>query len=185
MIAYMTIIKDPKQLSLFEQILETYQDDMFRKAYRILRDYHWAEDAVAEAFLKIAKNIEKISSLSCQKRGGYLVILTKNCAIDLARRHHLQEVPIDFIEELKDREAPVNLEEAVFQQEGYARLIQAIEDLDPKYRDPMQMYYLYHHKVEEIAELFGLQENTVHARLSRGRKKLAEALAREEEGSKP
>lgn len=38
MIAYMTIIKDPKQLSLFEQILETYQDDMFRKAYRILRD---------------------------------------------------------------------------------------------------------------------------------------------------
>ncbi len=46
MIAYMTIIKDPKQLSLFEQILETYQDDMFRKAYRILRDYHWAEDAM-------------------------------------------------------------------------------------------------------------------------------------------
>ena len=38
MIAYTTIIKDPKQLSLFEQILETYQDDMFRKAYRILRD---------------------------------------------------------------------------------------------------------------------------------------------------
>ena len=59
----------------------------------------------------------------------------------------------------------MNLEEAVFQQEGYARLIQAIEDLDPKYRDPMQMYYLYHHKVEEIVELFGLQENTVHARL--------------------
>lgn len=184
MIAYMTIIKDQKQLSLFEQILETYQDDMFRKAYYTLRDYHWAEDAVAEAFLKIAKNIEKISSLSCQERGRYLVILTRNCAIDLARRHHLQEAPIDFIEELKDREAPVNLEEAVFQQEGYARLIQAIEDLDPKYRDPMQMYYLYHHKVEEIVELFGLQENTVHARLSRGRKKLAEALAREEEGSK-
>lgn len=185
MIAYMTLIEDPKQLSLFEEILETYKDAMFRKAHYILRDYHWAEDAVAEAFLKIAKNIKKISSLSCQELGGYLVILTRNCALDLARKHHLQEAPIDFVEELKGREATVNVEEAVFQEEGYARLIQAIADLDPNYRDPMQMYYLYGHTAEEIADLFGIKENTVHARLSRGRKKLAEALVGEKEGSEP
>lgn len=185
MIAYMTMIQDPKQLSLFEQLLETYQDAMFRRAYRTLRDYHWAEDAVSEAFLKIAKNIEKIAALSSQERDRYLVILARNSALDIARKHRLKEAPIDFMEELEDQEPTVNVEEKVFQTEGYARLIRAIDALDPQYRDPMQMYYLYDHTAAEIAALLSLKENTIHARLSRGRKKLAAALAQSEEGSEP
>lgn len=185
MIAYMTLIEDPKQLSLFEEMLETYKDAMFRKAYQTLKDYHWAEDAVSEAFLKIAKNINKIASLSYQERDRYLVILARNSALDIARKHHLKETPVDFLEEVEDTAITVNVEESVFQKEGYARLIQAIDDLEAKYRDPMQMYYLYQHTTAEIAVLLSLKENTVHARLSRGRKKLAQALAREEEESKP
>ena len=48
------------------------------------------------------------------------------------------------------------------------------------YKDVMQLYYIYDHSAAEIAELLQLKENTVAARLSRGRKKLMETLTEQE-----
>lgn len=185
MIAYMTMIEDPKHVSLFEHLYQTYRAALFRVAYAILRDHHWAEDALSETFFKMAKHIEKISALTCQERDRYLVILCRNSALDLYRRRENQETPIDFMEELGQTQGDFDLEETVFRDESYRRLVGHIESLEPKYRDVMQMHYLYGHSGVEIAGLLGIQEDTVYARLSRGRKKLAQALAMEEEGSKP
>lgn len=183
MMMYIALMEDPGHISLFEQIYQTYRGAMFGIAVAVLRDHHLAEDAVSEAFLKIAKNMNKISALDGQVRKDYIVILARNSALDLYRQRQKQGSVVDFLEELPDLTESRPMDERVFSQEGYDRLVRAIHDLPVIYRDTMKLYYLFEHTAAEIAALMGVKENTVDARLSRGRKKLAEMLAKEEEGS--
>lgn len=185
MILYTTLIEDPGHISLFEQIYRTYRAAMFGIAVAVLRDHHLAEDAVSEAFIKIAKNMNKISSLDGQVRKDYIVILTRNSALDIYRQRQKQGSVVDFLEDLPDPVGRDTMDETMFSQEGYDRLVQAIHDLPAIYRDTMKLYYLFEHTTAEIAALMGVKENTVDARLSRGRKKLAEMLAKEREESAP
>ena len=100
MMMYMALMEDPGHISLFEQIYQTYRGAMFGIAVAVLRDHHLAEDAVSEAFLKIAKNINKISALDGQVRRDYIVIITRNSALDLYRQRQKQGSVVDFLEEL-------------------------------------------------------------------------------------
>lgn len=183
MMMYMALMEDPGHISLFEQIYKTYRGAMFGIAVAVLRDHHLAEDAVSEAFIKIAKNMKKISGLDGQVRKDYIVILTRNSALDIYRQRQKQGNVVDFLEDLPDPTESKPMDERVFSQEGYDRLVRAIQDLPAIYRDTMKLYYLFEHTAAEIAALMGVREDTVNARLSRGRKKLAAMLAKEEEGS--
>ena len=55
-------------------------------AYRILNNASDAEDAVHDAFIKIAENMKKISDPVCPKTQSYVVTIVENKAIDLYRR---------------------------------------------------------------------------------------------------
>lgn len=185
MILYTTLIEEPGHISLFEQIYRNYRTAMFGIAVAVLRDPHLAEDAVSEAYIKIAKNMKKISALDGQARKDYIVILTRNSALDIYRQRQKQESVVDFLEEVPDPMGKESMDETVFSKDGYDRLVQAIHELPVIYRDTMKLYYLFEHTTAEIAVLMGVKENTVDARLSRGRKRLAEMLAKEKEGSAP
>lgn len=177
MLIYLTLIESSRHKILFEQIYHDYRSSMFRIAARILRDEYLAEDAVSEAFLLIAKNISKISTLSCDKQRGYIVILTRNAALDLYRKRKQQEVPIDSIEETC---RGFTIEDEIISAEGYAQLMRSIEELDTKYRDVLKLRYLYEHTTAEISAILGVREGTVRMRISRARSKLISILHTEE-----
>lgn len=184
MLVYMTLIEEPKHRTLFEELYWSYRQAMFGVAVAVLRDHHLAEDAVSESFVKIASHMPKVASLDQQERKDYIIILTRNSAVDLYRQRQMQEGVVDFLEERSDPEGSYTIDDTVFSQEGYERLVQAIHDLPTTYRDTMKLYYLFEHTTAEIAELLHIKENTVDARLSRGRKKLAEMLAMAREVSR-
>ena len=60
MLIYMMMLETPEEKSLFEQIYLEYRGLMFHVAYEILHNEQDAEDAVHQAFVKIAENIKKI-----------------------------------------------------------------------------------------------------------------------------
>lgn len=60
MIIYLQTIDDSSDKVKFERLYLHYQAFMYRIAYHILKNKQDAEDAVHNAFLSIAKNIEKI-----------------------------------------------------------------------------------------------------------------------------
>lgn len=185
MLVYMTLIEEPKHRTLFEELYWSYRQAMFGIAVAVLRDHHLAEDAVSESFLKIAGHMPKIAALGEEERKDYIIILTRNSALDLYRQRKKQGSVVDFLEELPDLVGSDTTDEVIGGREDYDSLVQAIYDLPTIYRDTMKLYYLFEHTTAEIADLLSIKENTVDARLSRGRKKLAELLARETEGSAP
>ena len=59
---------------------------MFYVANDILKDNYLAEDAVHKAFLKLINHLDKIWETESQKTKSFIVIITKNIAIDMYRK---------------------------------------------------------------------------------------------------
>lgn len=169
MLIYLQEIADPQNQCRFEQLYLEYRQLMFHVANNILRNEYDAEDAVHQAFLSVAKNMDKISDMNCVKTRTYLVTIAEHCAIDLYRaRKRRATVPLN--EEIAglDFEAPHT-----------SVLADAMAKLPARYRHVILLKYDCGYSYNEIAELLGLSYEGVHSldqRAKRELKKLLEEL---------
>ena len=69
MLIYLQMIEDPADRERFCQLYEAHRNAMYWTAYRILGREADAEDAVQEAFFRLAKNMEKLGN-HCVKKPG-------------------------------------------------------------------------------------------------------------------
>ena len=95
MIIYLQMLESEDDRVRFEQIYMTYSGLMFCAAKRILKSDADAEDAVHEAFLSIAKNLEKISDIHCPKTRAYIVIIVERKALDIIRKRKHEVLSYD------------------------------------------------------------------------------------------
>lgn len=80
------LIESPEQLSLFEELYNTYSQGMFYDARNFTHDIHKAEDMVSEAFLRVAKNIDTISKVPSENMRKYLHILIRMSVLTNAEK---------------------------------------------------------------------------------------------------
>ena len=85
MLIYLAIIDSPEDQSKFEIVYNTYKSLMFYVADKILHNEQDAEDAVHNAFIKIAENIQKVGEPICPKTKSYVVTIVESKAIDIYR----------------------------------------------------------------------------------------------------
>ena len=65
---------------------------------------------------------------------------------------------------------------AFCEKEDINTIIFCIKSLEPRYRDVLNMYYLYESNPKEIAKILQLKYSTVRQRLARGRRMLQDLL---------
>jgi RNA polymerase sigma-70 factor (ECF subfamily) len=157
---------------------------MFGVANRILHNQKNAEDAVGEAFLRIAKKWGKenfdFSSKSCEEIRGLCGIISRGCAIDIYRRErnnvvHISEENGDFSE----ISAPDDLVDKVISNAGYEALVGEISQMKDIYKDALRLKLIYGYSLGEIADLLHITKRTAEMRVFRGRQKLIESLREE------
>lgn len=85
MMIYLSMIDTPEAQSKFECLYRAYRGLLYHVAYEILQNHQDAEDAVHQAFLKIAVKIHSIDGNICPRTQGYVVSIVENKAIDLYR----------------------------------------------------------------------------------------------------
>ena len=142
----------------FVELIEGSRQSM----YKIARSYFSNEDDIADA---IQDTIETAyHSLPNLKRAEYfrtwLIRILINKCIDIIRKNR-KESPVEIF---PDQGAPcAELKNCEFEE--------LMCSLDEKYRTVLLLYYGEGFKVSEIAQLLGMEENTVKSRLSRGRSK--------------
>lgn len=175
---YLALIDSPSDREKFNAIYNEYRELMFRAAMSVLRREALAEEAVQESFLKIAKNISRISEPVCSKSASFIVIIVRNTAIDILRK----ENPGAFVPFDEETAAPESLKmpdvgEVMY---GGAGIVsEAISSMDKIYSDALKLKYVYGFKNSEIAELLGISEKNSQMRVYRAKlilkKKLEEA----------
>lgn len=143
MLIYLQMIETPEEKSKFEQIYLEYKGLMFHVAYEILHNEQDAEDAVHQAFVKIAENIKKVDTPVCPKTHGYVITIVENKAIDQYRK--VQKHPnVGLIDDIQSTDTHY---------EGNNELTKCILKLPARYREMILLRYHHGYSVREIASM--------------------------------
>lgn len=160
----------------FQELYNKYAEYALRTAAAITRNKMSAADAVQETFIRIYKNIESFDIDKPFEPWLYR-ILVNECNRILSKNSNTILVD-DFIQN--------NLQEVIEDQrkfEEYESLYKAIESLDDNNKIPIILKYLKGFKENEIAEILGINVNTIKSRLFKGRQKLKTLIEKLERGS--
>lgn len=156
----------------FVVLYEKYRCLMMAVAVSILKDNYLAEDAVHEAFIKVAKNIDRIGNVSGIETKRYLISVVKTTAIDMYRkRNKQQENEVVFEPEKIENEKITYLEDKYEN-----NILEVIYNLPENYRDIFLLRYSSGLEYSEIASVLEITESTVRQRISRGKKIMEKAL---------
>ena len=164
-----------QELDKFEYIFYKYKRLMLHKAYGILQDYHLAEDATSEAFIRIHKNIHKIDDPSDKKSITFIITIVKNISLTMLKKERSQMTE-EYDEEHVDS---FNLEEHTISQLNSEHIYQTLDKLGEEMKGVFLLRYAHDLSHREIGQMLGISENNVTVRPHRAKKKLAELLRAE------
>ena len=146
MFIYLQMLETPEEKSKFEQLYLEYKGLMFHVAYEILHNEQDAEDAVHQAFVKIAENIKKIDDPIYPKTHSYVVTIVENKAIDQYRKQQKHQT-VELIDDIQGTNAHY---------EGDNDLTKCILKLPARYREMILLRYHHGYSVREIAGMMGI-----------------------------
>lgn len=172
---YLALIEEETEKERFEKAYWKYRNLMFWAAQRILRDEHLAEEAVQEAFLRIARNFRKVGDIDSRQTRNFFVMITERAALSQLEQEkkHRGEA-----EEILDEMA---VPDSAFDAYSHGQLVEAILQLPEIYRQVLYLLGVYEYDMKETAALLDLPVETVKKRAQRGRWMLREKLEKEGE----
>lgn len=153
----------------FEKLYRKYYRLVYAVALDILKDSSLAEDAAAESFLKIARSFKKISSLEYHKQQRYIVIVSRNTAIELLRQEKREQADPGL-----DAELTVSDKELTAFQ--YTELRDCLSRLTDAEADVVYLIYGLGFDHKETAAALGIERAAVRKRLQYARAHLKKLL---------
>jgi len=96
------MVDTPEEKRKFVILYENYRYLMLKVAVDILHDYQLAEDAMQEAFVRVAKHMENVGQPEETATKRYLITITKHAAIDLYRRRNRLQSREIYMDELPE-----------------------------------------------------------------------------------
>ena len=175
------MVDTPEEKRKFVILYENYRYLMLKVAVDILHDYQLAEDAVQEAFVRVAKHMENVGQPEETATKRYLITITKHAAIDLYRRRNRLQSREIYMDELPGETGQLTYM-APEEEHG---VLDILKNLPPKYRDIFLLKYSAHLENREIARICGLREGTIRQRIARGKRLIEKELENKlEQGEK-
>lgn len=160
-------------------IMCQFGDELLRTAFLLLRDRYDAEEAVQDSFIQAFRHIEQLQDES--KLKNWLIrIVVNRCRMKQRAWSWRRFLPSPRMEEMMGGLPTPGPEEKLLTKWRNEGLSQAIHRLKYIYRESITLYYFNEMSVSDIAGYLQLSENTVKARLARGRQQLQQMLEQEE-----
>lgn len=136
------------------------------------------QDIQQEVYIKIWKNLPKIQNT--EKLGGWIRKITVNACKDHLKskqfkQDNLTEIDDENIINIADRRQ--SLDTRLVNAERQKKIINAIENLKPKFREVIILYDMKEMSYEEISAKINCPVGTVKSRLFNARKQLQAELA--------
>ena len=167
----------------FRDIVERFQAKVFSIIYGILRNRNDAEDIAQQVFAKVYFSLPNFDFRSSLLTWIYKI--TVNECYDYLRKKKVRKLVYesDFSEEesqrIQNSEASTDTEplidERLAQRDLVMKLLEKVSEED---RNLILLKEVEGHSVEELAEMTGMNENTIKVKLFRARQKLVKAAGR-------
>lgn len=172
-----------KDETAFREIVERYQAKVFSIIYGILRNRNDAEDIAQQVFSKVYFSIGNFDFRSSLLTWIYKI--TVNECYDYLRKKRVRKLVYesDFSEEdtlrMENSEAAADpgsrIDTDLARRDYIMKLLSKVSEED---RTLILLKELEGHSVEELAQMMGMNENTIKVKLFRARQKLVKAAQR-------
>jgi RNA polymerase sigma-70 factor (ECF subfamily) len=167
----------------FDELVNRYQNKIYRLARRMTETEEDAEDVLQEAFVKAYKSLSGFKGKS--KFSTWLYRITVNLALMKLRKRKLETVPLDQPIETRDGTVQRDIEdtgldplERLIASESKQVLDDAIADLPAGHRAVFVLRDVEKLSTEDTARVLGITIPAVKSRLHRTRLTLKEMLLR-------
>jgi RNA polymerase sigma-70 factor (ECF subfamily) len=169
---YMAMIDDEHDKSLFEEFYKLYRQDMFKVANKILKNESDAEDAVNEAFLRIARNFSKIRDIHNKQSRKFAIVIVENIAKNIyGNKRDKAEHSIDDFDDLCDEE---DIENDIEIKASVEILQKALRMLPDRYYSVLYMTLNCGYTITETSTLLDLTRENAKKIYARAKRKIKE-----------
>lgn len=154
------------EAALFQHLVDTWYDPLYRFALSLARNGDDALDLTQQTFARWAEKGHGLRDASKAKSWLFTVLYREFLSV---RRHQSRETtPADesFFEGIPAEER--SPQRSIDGQQALA----ALQEIDPTFRAPLVLFYLEHHSYKEVADILGVPMGTVMSRISRGKQQL-------------
>ena len=169
----LAILETEEQRNELSEFYEQYKERFYAIAFSKLHNRASAEDAVQEAFLRIADKPDKFFEIPQSSRAAFTDVIIRHIAVDMFNKSS----KTDFLNEAITNDFDdVPLEDRVVSSVSKDELIDFISTLSTLQRDVLELKILYGLSNSEIAQKLSVTENVVRQRLFRARMAIKEYL---------
>jgi RNA polymerase sigma-70 factor, ECF subfamily len=176
-----------KDFAAFEQLLDRYEDKIFRLAYRFVRNETEAKEILQDTFLSIWRKLDTFKGDS--QFSSWLYRVAANAALMRLRaqkRHpevSTEELPVDFLDNYGHLPATgenwaKRPDDELQSEELRAHIQAAVDQLPEIYRTVFLIRDVEGLSTEETAEVLQISIPTVKTRLHRARLALRETISK-------
>jgi RNA polymerase sigma-70 factor (ECF subfamily) len=173
---FLSMIDNEEDKSLFEEFYKLYRQDMFKVANIILNNESDAEDAVSEAFFRIADNFSKVKDIHSKQSRKFALVITENISKNIF--DYKRKKPTESLEDIDDIWDNEILEDEVEIIASVETIKKAIKSLPKNSYSVLYMTLICGYNITEVSLLLGLtRENTkkIFARAKRKIKEITES----------
>ena len=151
----------------FEQLYNTYFNDVYLYIRRLSGDEHIAEEITSETFLKAIKSIEGFRD-DCDVRVWLCQIAKNNYYSHLKKSR--KNISISEIEMSELPDISPGIEEQFVKQDEIQRIQKVLHDIDEPYKEVFMWRVYAELSFKEIAQIFGKSDNWACVTYHRARK---------------
>lgn len=165
---YLSTIESPADQEKCTQLYNRYKRIMLKVAYSILKDYHMANDAVHESFMKIIKVLDRIDDVESTRTKNYLITIVQNDALKMYnKRRNSNE---DLLEILTDDfQSDLDLEFACLSAASVEFIKEKVKDLQDIHTDILLLKLFNNLSYEQIAQALDISQATARKRYERAK----------------
>jgi RNA polymerase sigma-70 factor, ECF subfamily len=145
---------------------------IFRFVLRFLASEAAAEDVVSEVYLDVWRKATQFEGRS--QVSTWLLAIARNKAQEAMRRRSTEELDEDAVALIEDPADDPEI--AIRKKEINSLLRQCLKQLSPAHREIIDLVYYHEKKIDEVAKIVGIAQNTVKTRMFYARKQLAGLL---------
>jgi RNA polymerase sigma-70 factor (ECF subfamily) len=160
----------------FGMLVERYEEKLMRYARKFLRDPDDAKDIVQEVFIKAYENIR---SFDVSRRfSPWIYRIAHNEFVNAIKKRSRGPVfGIDLDLVFPHLAAGETADDTALARDMRATLDACLDELDPKYREPLVLYYYEELSYKDMADILHIPTSTVGVRLARGKAMLQKIAA--------
>lgn len=157
-----------KDINIYAEIVKRYEQKLSRYVMRLINRKEETEDIVQNVFIKTYQNLRGFNKHL--KFSSWIYRIAHNESVNMIKSSWLQKiVSLDNFFNLGKES---KIEEKLDQEQIQVLLKKCLRDLEPKYKEPLVLYYYEEKSYEEISDILRMPVKTVGVLLYRAKQKL-------------